>query len=1175
MNDMAIKMIIEALRDDRPLVLLAGQELDTASDAVLQLLLDRLQCNDHALRWRAAIDCGMTRDDMTWLSERFDRTVPSDAASAIFDVGWSAVFTSTIDPQFARRFETRGRQPEQVLSKQYYPKAPRSRSRPPIYYLLGRADDVERDACAPITAAALEVRIAQHTSDLLTRITETATPHGIVIVAGYSAGRDWLPLDRILASLYTDGRVKILWFGNVADLSTGIAKLMAKEQSLIPVSEHLSTVIQHLIRDNRVDFTRHAAPDEPGIVSLVGDKKLNITPALRLQIESSASIVDDEWTESPHPLDDNEIYRDFRQFHASLDNFRLLVSGILRGFAIERDFEKILMDMVSKKLRRLGHHDVDDVIILHGQSGTGKTVALARLAHNVRASLRLPVVVATNRIPNQTDVDAFCLEIEHLDVPATILICDTGQDPWRCYDIASALRSRGRRLLIVATSYRIDAAERKPPHGWIEAPATVSDMERGALRTLLLKFGLDLPQAELQYSNDPQDLIALFYRYLPSSREAMASGLSREARIMEDTIRQRAKNVPRPTRDHSQLAHELVRTGLVAKSMSLFCDDPDIPESGRDAAARLVNQVMAAGRLNCAVPINLIFRSLTDVGGLGPEHIHHIFHDVDLFRWRSDNEKTDFLVAPRIQLEAELICRRRLAPSEEINCLIDLISHVRFGVDARAERAFLLDLISKIRRTGPRGATYQKGYLRFADALRQVRQANNATFDPDLVLQECVLRRQAVYDSSDRTPAVAAEADRLAVLDEARNAIDATLHHIKAKSTSVRRRTKQRLLGERSAIYGYLAVQYARSERFSIADDQYWSYYLAARVTSDSAIGLGEDYHTIDIALWTARDVLEKTSAELSEEQKAEILADLYSTIDIADDMFGVGYGGIGRYTAKLGGADANAHQYGGSNEGTVWLDQKTRYLEKRAGVAKVARNSDLARDTIAELEETAPEAATFLVAKRSAIAIFENDAPYDKKARHAAEQAATYILRRKEEGKADDDRCQRLLLRLRWAHSTGERLLFRQRGRTPIEREHISEVCKIVAEINERAESAGRNRERFLEAVLCWLLNDFNRAHQIWRPLSRDTEYEDRARVVRWLVATGEDGSPQRFRGRVVPSDGRDWQVRVEGVDRPIALLARDFRDMSIAPHKQVSNFGIAFNYVGPIADPLSRRGR
>ena len=262
-------------------------------------------------------------------------------------------------------------------------------------------------------------------------------------------------------------------------------------------------------------------------------------------------------------------------------------------------------------------------------------------------------------------------------------------------------------------------------------------------------------------------------------------------------------------------------------------------------------------------------------------------------------------------------------------------------------------------------------------------------------------------------------------------------------------------------------------------------------------------------------------------------------------------------------------------DEGLVVLDQKARYLERRSRVASVMGDAKLSDETLAELESVAPAAATFLIAKRRAEHVYISEPPFDDKIRRVAAKAADYISSRVNAGIELDDRCQRLLLRLRWAQATGERLMFNERSRTPADRDQILDMCEIVSALNEQAGADARNRERFLEAVLCWLLKDTSRAIEIWQSLSHDTQYEDRSRVVRWLVDTDESGSPRQFRGRVEARGENDWRVRVENIDMPIRMPVREFPNDDFAHGRELRNFGIAFNYIGPIADPLSRLGR
>ena len=1146
-----VEILADALKDKQPLVLFAGQNLDPAHNPVLGALLDHLGATDGDSGWQAAIGRGLSASDMTWLAGRFDRCVPSEAATTIFEVAWNAVFTSSIDPRFVRRFETRGRQPEPVLSRDVYAGVPRSRSRPPVHYLFGKCDETVEDARSPGKPIELARRLSLHATELLNRIAETATVRGVVVIAGYDPSMDWMPLDSLLAPISDQSGPRVLWFGRIdAEGDSSIADEMIGQGSLVTTRTTLASAISQLELRGVIDVAGSAAPDDPGMVSLSKGVALDITAALRLRVEASAAIVDDGWTQEPEPMDDSEAYDAFRRFHSTLGNFRLLVEGVSRGFAVEREFERALWDTVKNKLKRLGQLDPDDVIILHGQSATGKSIALARLARKIRSELRLPVLVATNRLPNPADIEAFCAESERLGAQTTVLISDSVQPPSRYEDVTSALRSRGRRLLVVGTSYRVRNGASESDR-FVEAPAEVTQAELSALEKLQSKFHI----APNYGPNTTDSIFALLYRKLPAARGRLAAGVSTEAMAAEDVIRDRASEVPPPSTGRSVMAEQLIELGILNPSSPVFEDDEKLAVLGLDAACRLIDYVMVVGRLGRAVPVNLVFRALGQAGGLHQDQITYLLADLDLFQWRDDEEGTDFLIAPRIQLEAELLCRRRLNREQEIDRLLDLIGSVRLGLDRNSERSFLLDLLFLLDRNGPRHEAYRLGYLRFADAIKRLREHHQVS-DADLALRESVLRRRVV-SQRDREQTTTID-ERLAILDQARDTVEKTLRQIDEGKIKVSRKTKQSLVAERSAIYGYLAIQRAESD----SGEDFWADYLAARTASEKAVGIGRNLHPIEIALWTARDVLNSRKSKLSNAQCAEIETDLYAVIDVGDDIFGVERQGIRMPSASH--EDSN-------RDDSVTLDQRARYLESRSRAASVLGDVGLRDETLTELESVAPAAATFLIARRRAEQVYSSDPPFDAQIRESAREAADYIDSRVDRGITLDLRCRRLLLNLRWVQATGERPMFGRRGRTPVDKGHILCLHTIASTLNEQAGTDARDRERFLEAVLCWLLGTMSRAREIWRSLSHDTDKEDRARVERWLVTTDESGSPCRFRGRV-ESQGDKYWVRVEPFDRTIRVSARDFPNEDLAHGRELRNFGIAFNYIGPCADPLSR---
>lgn len=1121
------------------MVLFAGQGFDlqgTATDPVLSSLARRLGVDQGLSGWSAAIKNGLSTADTDWLAERFSRSVPTEGALAAYELPWAAVFTSSIDPNFSRRFETRGRQPEAVLAAGTFARVARSRSRPPVHYILGRAGETASDTMPPTNVASLKRRVSRHGVELLNRMAETATARGVVVISGFDPVADWLDVDDLLAPLSDRTGSRVVWFGAVGAEDSAFAADMVKAGSLLLEPGSLANAIAGP-GSGWTHFSASATPDEPSMVTLVSGI-LDITPAVRLRVEASAAVVDDGWTSDSDPIEPRAVESAFRRFHGDLSGFRGRVEGIAHGFAFRREFEQDLARVVEAALRRLGNSD--GVVVVHGQSGTGKSVALARLARELRVRLRLPVLVATTRVPAHADLDVFCSESERAGATATVLLCDTNEPVHRYMELASALRSRGRRLLIVGTSYRVEQHLRDAAGQHVEAPATMSDGETSDLRALLARFEPDLPGLRHQGSEDGNAL-AMLYRSIAQGREHIRSRVNAEARSAEQGIRQRATRAPRPPA-RSQLAESLIAAGIAPETSSLFAEDESAAALGLDAAGRLIDYVMVPGRLNCPVPLNLLMRMLTrHSSALELEQILHVFADLDIFRWHSsNNEGAELLISPRLQLEAELICRGRLGDVHtETQRLVELIGGVEAsGVDRDIERSFLMDLLQKLDRHGPRKDAYRDSYLNFAKALTRLRTERGVVEGP-LMVRECIFRRQAIWAQDGRYQAYSMdEGDRVAILDEARSIVEEAFRLIGSGALQASKRTRQSLASERASIYGYLAVQRSRLRDAEGA----WADYLAAKTASSRAIALSGDYHAVDIALWTSSDILEKL--DMLPERRAEVIADIYAGLDLVDVE-------------------------------TLGNDQRARYYERKGKAGDLVGNGQLSSEALAELEGVAPAAASFLVARRMAESLETADEPYAPANRAVARHAADYISGRRDRETADDPRCARLLLRLRWAEATGQRLLSSQRGLTPGEPDQIADLLMIVTGINERAGLDARNSERYLEAVLGWMSRDFHRSSEIWRALSRDSEFEDRARVVRRLVASGADGLPLRFRGRVEGVKGdTDWKVRIAGLNTTVNVLVRDFADQELAHGRELRDFGVAFNYVGPIADPLTRSG-
>ena len=143
------------------------------------------------------------------------------------------------------------------------------------------------------------------------------------------------------------------------------------------------------------------------------------------------------------------------------------------------------------------------------------------------------------------------------------------------------------------------------------------------------------------------------------------------------------------------------------------------------------------------------------------------FRNLDLFRWRKsvDRDGEEVYVAPRLTLEAELLCKHRFGGAEsEAYRLLGLIQAVRGGAhdSGEVEIPFLLDLLRQVGPEGLRGRRYVHSYVAIARALTELRERYGVV-DARLILQEPAFRRSAVrYRGLDLGL-------RLSLLEEARD----------------------------------------------------------------------------------------------------------------------------------------------------------------------------------------------------------------------------------------------------------------------------------------------------------------------------------------------------------------------------------------------------------------------
>lgn len=103
MQELAAELLISAVREGKPIVLVAGQDFGVppAPPNVLTLFKARIGRTDDRFSWRQVLDRQLNDEDKDFLAERFDRMASNSTALRAIELPWSAIFTSSIDPRFA------------------------------------------------------------------------------------------------------------------------------------------------------------------------------------------------------------------------------------------------------------------------------------------------------------------------------------------------------------------------------------------------------------------------------------------------------------------------------------------------------------------------------------------------------------------------------------------------------------------------------------------------------------------------------------------------------------------------------------------------------------------------------------------------------------------------------------------------------------------------------------------------------------------------------------------------------------------------------------------------------------------------------------------------------------------------------------------------------------------
>jgi hypothetical protein len=116
-----------------------------------------------------------------------------------------------------------------------------------------------------------------------------------------------------------------------------------------------------------------------------------------------------------------------------------------------------------------------------------------------------------------------------------------------------------------------------------------------------------------------------------------------------------------------------------------------------------------------------------------------------------------------------------------------------------------------------------------------------------------------------------------------------------------------------------------------------------------------------------------------------------------------------------------------------------------------------------------------------------------------------------------------------------------------------------------------------YLSGIASFHLGRLEDAYEQFRELEREADrVSGRRRVIRSYLASQADGHPRVFHGTVawVDEERNRGELYVEELRRNVRFFPLDFNRPGIQAREAIGRFHIAFNFLGPIADPIAFAG-
>lgn len=1116
-----------------PAVLFLGQDylrFETGEDPLLREIESRFGGRQdspayHQLLRSSASDSGDSA--RIWLSERCRRLLPPDWLESLSGFPWSSVFASAIDPIWSPIFRNDWREVAPIFDDAYFPRDPRNRRVLHTTFLFGALNQTEPKQRAPLSLFEFLSR-QQIARNLAQRLPDTLTPLGVLAVEGYKGDRDWFSLADLFPVFQSLGAGQVHLFSVDDELAGNpIVRELARAGKVVTHSEGLAWALERGINQGFVQPEALLDVEDGSKRITLKHSSIPLPREVWNRISNSATLIDDHVLTPPAPMSKEALYWEFRRFLFECGT-RPPWSGFARGLAFSREFERTLH---KKVIRQLGlESPTDQPIVVHGQTGTGKTVALGNLAYTLAKSGAYPVIFIERRTqrPVDSDIDECCRWLEDHGAESTLIVWDGMVQQGDYHELQGYLASRGRKAVVVGSSYKLNLADAH----LVEVPDRLSRSEAKRFADFLNNLGISLSQRHREdlERRDPSYLVAL-YRHLAPARPRITTGVIQELEQLESELRDAVNKFELDNTVSGSLAAALISAGLIDQSRTQHASLQTDSQLNAARVGELVDIVTVPGRFGINIPVELLARAW---GQPNFAHIAQILRECDLFHSFEDTAGR-VVVGPRHPLEAQLVVQARIGTVAGEAAIIGKIAKaIRpsvWGADESDEIGFVIELLRAVGPQGNEGPRFAPCFRTLADAISELRESRNIQ-SPRLMLQEAYLLREWVTHMSQQGKRPQQTGS---ILEQAQSILRSALDLLMDNPRQWRLRTF--VTTELASTLGAATVDAINTGASNRIIREGFRQILEA-VRAARSIDFST-YMPVDVLVWSTLALAKPKVVD--EKTRTEAIVDVLDSLETVDEEL---------------------------------LDTRNReYLNRRRmQVGQLLGNQEMSESAFQSLLSMGSSAGFYIRARQ----IAQGEAtPHhgDRQDIASCWEAWKYLEAHRSQIR-NDPRCLNLLLNHWWLSKTRHRLFDDERVILPFQPDEWGYALQLIRDLR----ALGSHRDlalSLLEAIALFHLDSFPTALHLFREVEAESyRVPGRRRILRSFLASESSGIPRAFHGTVqrVEPQGHRGQVFVDEIGRHLTFLTTDFGRPDIRRGDSLGEFHIAFNFIGPIADPLVR---